>query len=113
MADDDMAEADRAEHHLLDKGFGALLREIEVEMLDEQQVDAEPLDLALLDPERGQPERFAFRHADAARMRLEGLYHGGLAVRPRAPAPPALPSVPATPAARPACPHPHIHAGQG
>src|SRR5207302_4348484 len=71
MTDDDMAEADRAEHHLLDKGFGALLREIEVEMLDEQQVDAEPLDLALLDPKRGQPIRLAFRHEDAARVRLE------------------------------------------
>ena len=45
-------------------------------MLDEQQVDPEPRDLALLDPERGQPERLAFRHEHAARMRLEGQHPG-------------------------------------
>ena len=33
----------------------------EIEMLDEQQIDAEPGDLALLDAERGQPERLARR----------------------------------------------------
>ena len=49
-----------------------------VEMLHEQQVDPEPRDLALLDPERGQPERLACRHEDAARMRLEGQHPGGL-----------------------------------
>ena len=50
---------DRAEHDLLDKGFGALLGEAGIEMLDEQELDPEPRDLALLDPERGQPERLA------------------------------------------------------
>ena len=41
-------------------------------MLHEQEVDAEPGDLTLLDPEWGQPERLAIRHEDAARVRLEG-----------------------------------------
>ena len=49
-------------------------------MLDEQQVDPEPCDLALLDAERGQAERLASGHEDAARMRLEGQDRGGHAV---------------------------------
>src|SRR5207237_4834507 len=79
MADDDMGQPNRAEHDLLDKGFGALLRETRVEMLDEQQLDPEPRDLALLDPERGQPIGLAAGHEDAARMRLEGQHAGRLA----------------------------------
>ena len=51
-------------------------------MLDEQQIDPEPRDLALLDAERGQPERLAPGHEDAARVRLEGQHrrrHAGRA----------------------------------
>jgi hypothetical protein len=72
MADDNMAEADRAQHDLLDKGFSAPMGEFQIEMLDEQELDPEPRDLALLDPERGQAERLALRHEDTARVRLEG-----------------------------------------
>src|SRR6266550_2348381 len=72
MADDDMAEPDRPEHDLLDKVFGAPVGEFQIEMLDEQELDPEPCDLALLDPERGQAKRLALRHKDTARMRLEG-----------------------------------------
>ena len=49
-------------------------------MLHEQEVDAEPGDLTLLDPEWGQPERLAIRHEDAARVRLEGQHPGRDAV---------------------------------
>ena len=72
MADDDMAEPDRPEHDLLDKVFGAPVGEFQIEMLDEQELDPEPRDLALLDPKRGQAKRLALRHEDTARMRLEG-----------------------------------------
>ena len=84
MPDDDVARADRADQHLGDERFGALAREIEVEMLDEQQIDPEPRDLALLDAERRQPERLGLRHEHAARMRLEGQYPGRPAPASRA-----------------------------
>ena len=52
-------------------------------MLDEQEIDAEPGQFALLDPERGQPERLGSGHEHAARMRLEGQHRGRPAVLPR------------------------------
>src|SRR5271168_1033813 len=74
MADNHMHRADRTDHDLVDKRFGALLRELAVEMLDEHEVDAEPSDLSLLDAKRGQPERLAAGQEDVARMRLEGQH---------------------------------------
>src|SRR5580658_3315216 len=50
-------------------------------MLDEQEIDAEPGDLALLDAEWRQAEWLAARHEDVARMRLEGQHRGGGAAR--------------------------------
>ena len=52
-----------------------------VEMLDEQEIDAEPRDLALLDAKRRQTERLAPRHEDAARVRLEGQHRHRRAAR--------------------------------
>ncbi len=72
MPDDDVRHADRPEQHVLDKRSGALLGKGHVEMLDEQESDPEPRDLAPLDPERGQPKRLALGHEDTARVRLEG-----------------------------------------
>ena len=49
-------------------------------MLNEQQIDAEPGQFALLDAERRQPEGFGRGEEHAARMRLEGQ-HAGRAAR--------------------------------
>src|SRR3954468_23228166 len=83
VADHDMAEADRPDHHLPDERFSAPAGEGGVEMLDEQELDAELGDLAFFDPERGQSERFAPGHEDGARMRLEGQDAGRYAGLPR------------------------------
>ena len=58
-------------------------------MLDEQQIDAEPGQFALLDAERRQPEGFGRRKEHAARMRLEGQHAGRAARFPRELAGPA------------------------
>src|SRR5256885_6860881 len=98
MADDDMAEPDRPEHDLLDKVFGAPVGEFQIEMLDEQELDPEPRDLALLDPKRGQAKRLALRHEDTARMRLarQGARRlfGRPGARARRPDPPRVPLIP-------------------
>src|ERR1700756_3427881 len=52
-------------------------------MLDEQEIDAEPRQFALLDTERRQPEGFGRRKEHAARMRLEGQHSGRAARFPR------------------------------
>ena len=88
-ADDDVRSADRADDDLGDEILGALCGKGEVEMLHEQQIDAEPRQLALLDAKRGQPERLRRRHEDAARMRLEGQHPSGRLPRPRQVAGPA------------------------
>src|SRR5690242_14619977 len=72
VADDDVAEADRADQHVVDKRFGTFAGKLAIEMLDEQELDAKPGELALLDAERRQAERLGVRHKDVARMRLEG-----------------------------------------
>jgi hypothetical protein len=69
-----MNRADRADHHLIDERFGALPREFGIEMLDEQEIDAEKRDLALLDAKRRQAKRLAAGNEDVARVRLEGQY---------------------------------------
>ena len=81
VADDDMGDADRPDHHLVDERFGAFRGKAAVEMLDEEKIRAEPRDLALLDAERGEPERLPAGHEDIARMRLEGQHAGRRAAR--------------------------------
>src|SRR5208282_4998548 len=73
-ADDDMARADRPDDDLGDEVLRTLGGKAEIEMLDEQQIDAESRQFALLDAERRQPERLARGKEHAARMRLEGQH---------------------------------------
>ncbi len=82
-ADDDVGSADRADDDLRQEIFGALGGETGVEMLDEQQIDAEPSQFALLDAKRGQPKRLGRRDENAARMRLEGQHPDRPVLRPR------------------------------
>ncbi len=88
-ADHDMRSADRSDDDLRDEFLGTLLREGEVEMLDKQQIDAEPCQFALLDAERRQPEGFGRGKEHGARMRLEGQHSGRAACLPRELAGPA------------------------
>src|SRR5579864_7490220 len=74
MADDDLGDADGLDHHFLDERFGAFRGEGAIEMLDKEEIDAEPGDLALLDAKRRQAERLAAGHEDIAGMRLEGQH---------------------------------------
>ena len=86
VADYDMADTDRADQQVVDEQLGRPSGEGRVEMLHEQKVDAEPRDLALLDAERGQPERLGFRHEHGARVRLERQHRRRQPLRPGAPA---------------------------
>src|SRR6202030_1673785 len=88
-ADHDMRGPDRSDDHFGNEFLGTLLREGEVEMLDEQQIDAESGQFTLLDAERRQPEGFGRGEEHAARMRLEGQHSGGAARFPRELAGPA------------------------
>jgi hypothetical protein len=74
-----VAGADRPDDDFGDEILGALGGEAEIEMLDKQQLDAEPRQFVLFSAERGQPERLAAGIEDAARMRLEGQDGGGRA----------------------------------
>src|SRR5438552_3333213 len=60
-ADIDMRGADRANDDFGDEVLGALRGKAEIEMLHEQEVDAEPRQLTLLDAVRRQPERLGRR----------------------------------------------------
>src|SRR5262249_38716565 len=79
-ADDEVTGANRPDDDLGDKFLGALAGKAEIEMLDEQQIDAEPRQFALLDAEWRQPERLGPGNEDAARMRFEGQHTCGRAL---------------------------------
>ena len=74
---------DRSDDDFRNEFLGALFREREVEVLDEQQIDAEPGQFALLDAERRQSERFGRGKEYAARMRFEGQHAGRAGGLPR------------------------------
>jgi hypothetical protein len=78
-----MGSTDGSDDDLSDEILGALRRKTEIEMLDEQQIDAEPRQFALLDAERRQSERLGRREEHGARVRLEGQYRGGPTLGPR------------------------------
>ncbi len=82
-ADHDVRGADRANDDFGDEILGAFDRKGEIEMLNKQQIDAEPRQLALLDAERGQPKRFGCRDEHTARVRFEGQHPGWPARRSR------------------------------
>jgi hypothetical protein len=75
-ADDHVAGAYRSDDDFGNKVLRTRGGEAEIEMLDEQQIDAEARQFALLDAERRQPERLGPRKENAARMRLEGQHRG-------------------------------------
>jgi len=76
-----MAGADRSDDYIRDEVLGTLGGKAEIEMLDKQQVGAEPRQFAFLDPKRRQPERLGPGKENAARMRLEGQHRGRPALR--------------------------------
>ncbi len=83
-ADDEVPGADCPDDNLCDEILGTLGGKAEIEMLDKQQLDAEPRQFVLLGAERGQSERLGTRKENAARMRLEGQQGSGPALSPRA-----------------------------
>ena len=78
-----MRSADRADDDFGEKILGALGGKGAIEMLDKQEINSEPRQFALLDPERGQPKRLARRNEHGSRMRLEGQHGGGPVLLPR------------------------------
>jgi hypothetical protein len=71
-----MRGADCSNDDVGNEVLGALCGKGEVEVLDEQKVDAEASQLALFDTQWRQPERLRPREEHLARMRLERQHTG-------------------------------------
>jgi len=82
-ADNDVRGADRCNNYVGDEVLGALCRKGDIEVLHEQEVDAEPRQLALLDAERREAERLGGREEHAARVRLKSQHRSWPALCPR------------------------------